>query len=302
MGHDFNHRIRKQLNIKQSKIMNVLTLNYARVWSSQKDFIFYLYSVLFLVFAIFFLLIFSAYTNPMFFDVIKQYFILNTSNLNSNVFFSSYTHTNLNHLKENILSYSIVFLLIFSFVDNKVKLKSLMLMALIVFPFVNSILLTLFFDITAGGGLSGIVACLHGYLFFAGYHNLKNKLQLSVKMLSVVMLICFNLLVAQYFILKNYYILLFAIVIFLLLIYQNKGIIRFVMRFMWESINNVEINNIDENIEKLRIVTTWIFALVFSLTVFRMLSPVIPITLEINYFTHYVGWFYGLIISWFILK
>ena len=281
--------------------MTVVTLNEVRVWLFPKDFLLYLYSVLFLVFAIFFLLIFSAYTNPMFFDIIKQYFILNTSNLNSNVFLSSYTHTNLNHLKENIISYSIVFLLIFSFVDNKIKLKSLMLMSLIVFPFVNSMLLTLFFDIDAGGGLSGIVACLHGYLFFAGYHNLKTKLQLSVKMSSVFMIVFFNLLVAQYFILKNYYVLLFAIVIFILLIYQNKGNTRFI-GFMWEWINNVEINTMDKHIEKIRILTIWVFALLFSSTVFRMLSPVFPTTLEVNYFTHYVGWFYGLIVSWFILK
>ena len=92
MGHNFNYRTRKELNIKQPKIMTVVTLNEVRVWLFPKDFLLYLYSVLFLVFAIFFLLIFSAYTNPMFFDIIKQYFILNTSNLNSNVFLLV-THT-----------------------------------------------------------------------------------------------------------------------------------------------------------------------------------------------------------------
>ena len=173
-----------------------------------------------------------------------------------------------------------------------------MLMSLITFPFVNSILLTLFFDISAGKGLSGIVACLYGYLLFAGYYYLKKSLQLSVKMSSVFMLISFNLLVAQYFILKNYYVLLFAIVTFILLIYQNKRNIR----FMWENVNIINVKNTEEIIEKLRFLTIWVSALFLSLTVFSMLSPVFPTDLEIEYFTHYLGWFYGLIVSWFILK
>ena len=273
----------------------MFALNDVRVWLFQKEFLLYLYYVLILVYAIFFLLIFSAYANPMFYDAIKQYLILNTSNLNTNVFFSSYTHTNLEHLNGNISSYTIVFLLIFSFVNNKNKLKSLMLMSLIVFPFVNSILLTLFFDISAGGGLSGIIACLHGYLYFAGYYYLKKKLQLSVNISSVFMLIIFNLLTAQYFILKNYYILSFAIFIFVLLIYQNKENIR----FMRKSLDNIIRNNMVEKIPLLILCTS---TFILSATVFHILSPVFSTNLEIEYFTHYLGWFYGLIVSWFILK
>lgn len=179
-------------------------------------------------------------------------------------FFSSYTHTNLNCLKENIISYSIVFLLIFNFVDNKAKLKSLMILSLIVFPFVNSLLLILS-DSSAGSGLSGIVACLHGYLFVAGYHNLKNKLQLSVKMSSVFMLIFFNVLVGEYFRSTNYYVLSFAIVIFILLIHQNKGNIRFI-RFMRECMNNAKTNTTEENLGKLLIWSIWVAALFFALT------------------------------------
>lgn len=296
--HLWEHQIsfKERTKYNATKIINVLTLDDIGILlrvRHQKEFLFCLYSVCFLVSTIFLLFIFLAYTNPIFYDTLKQYFIFNTSNLNTNVFLSSYTHSTQNHLRGNILSYSIVLWLIFSLVDNKNKLKLLMLMSLIVFPFLNSILLTLFFDISAGGGLSGIVACLYGYLFFAGYYNLNNNLQLSVKISSVFMLIFFNLFVAQYIILKNYYVLLFAIVIFILLIYQNGKNIR----FMWEHVKNVEV----KYIEQLRFITIWVSALVFSLTVFRILSPASPTNLEIDYEVHYIGWFYGLIVSWVIM-
>ena len=103
------------------------------------------------------------------------------------------------------------------------------------------------------------------------------------------MLIFFNIFVAQYFTSKNYYALLFAIVIYISLIYQNKGVIR------WEIVKNVEVNNI----EILRFAIIWVAALVISSTVFRILLPESS-TNEINK-THYIGWFYGLFVSWVIM-
>lgn len=259
----------------------------------QKDFLFCLYSVWFLVFAIFFLLHLLAYINPTFFNDIHQYFIFNTSNLNTNVFFSSYTHIIPNHLIVNILSYSILLWLIFSLVDNKNKLKSLMFMSLIVFPFVNSLLLTFIPDISNGNGLSGILTCLYGYLFFAGYYNLKNSLQLSVKMYSVFMLIFVDIFAAIYFTSNNYYALLFAIVIFMLLIYQNKENII----YMWEYFKNLKGNDIEQS----RFLIIWLLILYFSLIVITLLSPVFSTNSNVGYEAHRIGWVYGLIVSLVIM-
>lgn len=259
----------------------------------QKNFLFCLYSVWFLVFAIFFLLYLLAYTNPIFFNDIRQHFIFDASNLNANVFFSSYTHIIPNHLIGNILSYSILLWLIFSLVDNKNKLKSLMFMSLIVFPFVNSLLLTFIPDISNGNGLSGILTCLYGYLFFVGYYNLKNSLQLSVKMYSVFMLIFVDVFVAIYFISNNYYALLFAIIILMLLIYQNKeNIIS-----LWEYFKNLKGNDIEQS----RFLIIWLLTLYFSLFVITLLSPVFSTNSNVGYEAHRIGWGYGLIVSLVII-
>lgn len=280
--------------------MNVLTLNDVKVYveilirvKHQKEFLFCLYSVWFLVFAIFFLLNLLAYINPIFFNNIHQYFIFDTSNLNTNVFFSSYTHLFPKHLIFNVLLYSIVLWLIFSLVDNKNKLKLLMLLSLIVFPFVNSLLLTFIPDISNGNGLSGILTCLYGYLFFTGYYNLKNSLQLSVKMYSVFMLIFVDVFAAIYFISNNYYALLFAIIIMMFLIYQNKeNIIS-----MREYLKNLKGNDIEQS----RFLIIWLLTLFFSLNVITSLSPVFSTNLNVGYEAHRIGWVYGLIVSWVIM-
>ena len=274
----------------------MLTLNNLKNWVFQKDFKLYLYSVLTMVFAIFFLLLFVGVTNPDYFNIFKQYFILNTTNLNTNIFLSSYTHTNPDHLIQNIITYIILFLLVFSLVDNKKKIKQLMFLGLIIFPFVNSLLLALFTDINAGAGLSGINACMNGYLFFAISYNLSKNSIIPLKKYTILMLIVFNLLAASYFMFKNFYLIIFAIIIIFFLFYTNRSIVFKACK----ALTNLT-NSTNADVEKCLMIIMWAAALVFAIFAFRMLAPVIPSELEIGYNVHYLGWSYGLIFSWLIL-
>ena len=273
--------------------MKVLTLTKIKTWILQKYFILYLYSVLVLVFTIFILLVFLGISNPDFFNVIKQYFILNTSNLNTNIFLSSYTHTNPTHLIENVLSYIILFLLVFHLVDDKKKIKQLMFLGLIAFPFINTLLLVLLTDISAGGGLSGINACFYGYLFFAISYNLKNNSHYTPKKYTILGLIIFNLLTAFFFILKNPYFIVSAIVILSVLFYSNLDIVFNALKYLKSK---------KSDDEKFLLCIMWVFTLLFAMSTFIILAPVFPTQLNIEYPPHYIGWFYGLICSWVILK
>lgn len=245
-----------------------------------------------MVFSIFLVLFFVGITNPDFYNILKQYFILNTSHLTTNIFFSSYTHTDSSHLMENVSSYIILFLLVFSLVDNKKKIKQLMFLALIVFPFVNSLTLALITKIDAGGGLSGINACLNGYLFLAINYNLKKNSHLSLKKYTILILIISNLLIATGYILDNFYLITVAIIIILFLFYINRSI-------FWEAWTNLKNSKID--IENCLKCTMWVFAFVFVISPFRMLAPLFASDSNIEYIAHYLGFFYGLIFSWLIL-
>ena len=78
-----------------------------------------------------------------------------------------------------------------------------MISALFVLPIFISLFLAVFTDVKSGGGLSGIGACMCGYIFFAINYNIENKSTNSLKKYSILMLIIFNLLVADFFHVKT---------------------------------------------------------------------------------------------------
>ncbi|APH38096.1 hypothetical protein [Methanohalophilus halophilus] len=262
----------------------------------KKERIFYLYSVIALVLAIYLFYQYLASSHPEIKPIFVRYFILDTSNLNTNIFLSSYTHINFVHLFENIILYSLFLIMSFQYIEDKKKFKSLMIRCLLIFPIVNSFLLIPFIE--SGMGLSGIVKCLQGYLFFASYRYVKDKYHLPINVYHVFIFIPINILSIFLFLsLSNIsvpsYILLFIVpmLIILPLLYIEQ---RFSKKSKIENVISILLEN--SKTKMLGNFKIGFYTLAFIIIFIIPYESFIP-SRTTGWESHLIGWIYGLIVS-----
>ncbi len=255
----------------------------------KKELICYLYIPLLAVTAIYLLLnVIHLWRQDL--NHIIFYFVLNTEDLNTNIFLSSYTHLNYEHFASNIVMYLLLFLIIYDLIEDRTELKYLMHHSLLAFPFVISLLLILLPDSYMGMGISGIISCLWGHAIILEYRYAKRKLGLDLHFQCLIIVISFNFLLPLLY--KGLY---YCLIPFLVLIYFLKN--------QWKGIENNWLLLFE--IMKKRTTSGRLY--------YDSLRLILPFTVSFTFVSvgglletsgilvHIIGWVYGMITGYLIL-
>jgi hypothetical protein len=269
--------------------MSVKKSNELTNFFSRRDIFWYIYVITAFVSVIFFSnrLLYSL--NRELYTASMPYFILNTFDLNTNIWLASYTHTDYTHFFSNIIIYITLAFTIIEHVKDTEKINKMMQFCLLILPFILSAYSIYYSPTDGGGGLSGITSCMYGYLFFTGYYYLKNELQAPLRIHSIIAVIFFNV-----FITLHYYFGTISFVILppmaILFLLENRNISS-TFHLIWKRL----MADRHPNTFKLLILT--VLFVVFSIGAFSLFVPTVPTNLNINYEIHAIGFFFGLIVS-----
>ncbi|MBI2004167.1 rhomboid family intramembrane serine protease [Candidatus Pacearchaeota archaeon] len=215
----------------------------------------------------------------------------------------SFVHNGWKHFWSNLSSYflfSIVGLLLANLCGEKKKFFRLFLFAVVTLPILSSIIQVMFYptllswlpNLQHSQGSSGIVSALAGFvpIFWAIYFNKRNKkINFDVRTPLVLAIYIASLFVYIYSQKFSYILLLIPLllVIFLILLWSNFRYILF------EIAKEIKINLLKAFI----LITSFLFFIVTPIIIFPSLNKMFDGGTFTDFFMHYVGVYYGIIVS-----
>jgi hypothetical protein len=215
----------------------------------------------------------------------------------------SFVHNGWSHLWRNLSSYllfSIMGLLLANWCKEKIKFFRLFLFVVITFPILSSIIQVLYYptllswlpNLQYSQGSSGIVSALAGFvpIFWAIYFNKKNaKIDFDVRMFLFLVLYIALLFVCIYGQSFSY---IFLFVAFLLVIFLFSLLSNF-KNILIEITNETKTNLLKAFI----LITSFLFFIVTPIIIFPSLTKMFDGGTFIDFFMHYMGICYGIIVS-----
>ncbi len=153
---------------------------------------------------------------------------LNEPNIIS-LFFSNYTHQNLEHLISNLIAYFLLIILVLNIETNKKEFYGFSVFAFLLFPFLIFLITKFFlniFNITNFPptiGFSGVASLFNGYFIYVLYKYLKLNAFKDLKLRFIFFLLIFNVTIWAFY--NNLYLALTSLVVLILFFFDNlKGI------------------------------------------------------------------------------
>ncbi|MCW1296376.1 MAG: hypothetical protein OH319_01710 [Candidatus Parvarchaeota archaeon] len=225
-------------------------------------------------------------------SVKESHFILHCEKQQAlNLFLSNYTHSDLQHLLNNLLLYLSLMLLIFKFETKKGNFYVSVLSIFLVLPWITSISTCLIKNIPPSQGSSGIFAGFAGYFLYVFYNYLKEKCKLKLSTHFVTMIFVLNAAIAMW--MNGVYqpaILISSSLIFL--IYYNKVSLLALFSFLSTKFKELKKENLKERLK----IVFWISLMMPFLFLLPFLIPknVIAGGSLTNTLAHYIGYIFGL--------
>ncbi len=237
----------------------------------------------------------------------KDIFILKTQHPTLvSIFFSNYTHSTLDHIENNLVSYLMVMFLIFNINTNKKIFHIISLLNFIVVPIISSLLTILiilsFSGSTSSQGFSAVVSAFIGYLLYSVYSHLKKFYYPGLNSSFVTLIYIINAVIwAVYFSLTDAFysfnihvlIVLSIVILALCFLYLNRALIK-------------EIATILTHLKKQGSLSFY-SALIFCFTIlfifpFWFLLPSQTLSSNTNTIAHFVGYCFGVFAPFILCK
>lgn len=253
---------------------------------------------LYIDFLLFFILI-PLFLTLVLFTPLNEWFILHTSNPELIPFyFSNYSHANILHFLENLIPYYLFISMIFRFHRDRHKFYIDMFLIFGLLPLLISSGNIILFPSRNTLGFSGIVAALLSYLLYIIYSYIQE--QYNLKFRYIVPIFIFGcsvfLIILKYQIVYSinlvYTILFFFMLLFTVIVYKND-LEEFIIS-VWDALEIYIKKSLTDG--KLIDVfsSLYIFMVLVVLIIVIFLS-LFPVNIEnINIFSHYIGYCFGL--------
>jgi hypothetical protein len=243
---------------------------------------------------ILFYILIPAFLLLVFFSPLNELFILQKSNPNIiSIYFSSYAHFTIQHLERNLIGYFLFISILLIFRTDRKKYYTNIFMIFGLLPFLLSGYSILHSPTGRSMGFSGIDAALCGYFSYTFIMFSTEILDLKLKKVDILSILCLILLINLFVTTMNYklngyfisytYISLLLFFIGVLLINVRKRIKREILKEKFQN----KIKGI------ILIFVSIYFAILISFSTFFP-TDVISGSLAVGIIVHYLGYCFGL--------